>query len=89
LAEPTQYTFALAEVAEALVKAQNIHEGKWMVAFEYTVNIGLMGVSPTDARPGAMLFANNIQLMRVQDGAPEKLVVDAAKVNPPKVKAKT
>ena len=87
MAEPTQFSFSMVEATEALIKAQGIHEGKWMIAIEFTVNVALMGTAPDDARPGAMITANSLQLVKApEEGAPAKLIVDAAKVNPLKVK---
>ena len=84
MAEPTQFTFSIAEAAEALIKKQGIHEGKWILAIEFNVSIGVIGSGPTEARPGAMMLANTIQLMKAPDPAtaPPHLIVDAAIVNP-------
>ncbi|MEH2546665.1 hypothetical protein V1283_003310 [Bradyrhizobium sp. AZCC 2262] len=88
MADATQYGFSVIETTEALIKAQGIHEGKWLLSVEFTVSIGLMGIASDDARPGAMIVANSFQLTKAPDqGAPSKLIVDAAKVNPAKVKA--
>jgi hypothetical protein len=84
MAEPTQFTYSWSEITELLIKAQNIHEGKWMAAIEFAINVGLMGQAPPNAFPGAMLFANTLQLTKAPDGAPSNLVVDAAVVNPEK-----
>jgi hypothetical protein len=82
MAEATQYTFSLREVAETLIKKQGIHEGKWVAAFEFTLNVGLMGAIPTDIKPGVMILTNSVQLMKAQEGSPENLMVDASVVNP-------
>ena len=84
MAEPTQFTFNLPEVAELLIKKQGIHEGKWLVGLEFNVNIGMMGVAPPNAYPGAMILCNGLQLTKGPDQAPANLVVDAALVNPAK-----
>jgi hypothetical protein len=34
VAAPTQYVFELCEVATALIKEKNIHEGRWWAVFE-------------------------------------------------------
>ena len=85
MAEITQFNFGLAEVAEALIKQQDLHEGEWVVAVEFNVNVGMMGLNPDAARPGVMILANQFQLARATPGQnPPHLVVDAAKVNPAK-----
>jgi hypothetical protein len=81
MADPTQFTFSLAEATEALIKKQGIREGKWMLALEFTVNVGIMGTNPTDGRPGAMVLTNAIQLLKAPEtGVPSALIVDAAKL---------
>jgi len=82
MAEVVQYTFDWSEVAELLIKKQNIHEGEWMASIEFTINAGIVGAGPSDARPGMLLLANKVQLARAQANSPPQLVVDAAKVNP-------
>jgi hypothetical protein len=90
MAEPTQFSFSMVEATEALIKKQGIHEGKWMIGVEFVVNIGLLGTAPNEARPGAMILANSLQLVKASEtGAPPNLIVDAAEVNPATVKAKS
>jgi hypothetical protein len=87
MADPTQYTFSLLEATEALIKKQGIHEGKWVLAVEFGINIAMMGTGPADVKPGVMIVTNNLQLQRaVEPGAPPNLVVDAATVNPVQTK---
>jgi hypothetical protein len=82
MAEATQYSFALLEVAETLIKKQGIHEGKWLIAIEFTLNVGLMGAVAPDVKPGVMVLANSVQLLKAQDGSPPNLTIDASVVNP-------
>jgi hypothetical protein len=82
MAEATQYSFGLLEVAETLIKKQGIHEGKWVLAVEFTLNVGFMGVAPPDVKPGVMVLANSIQLLKAQEGSPPNLAIDASVVNP-------
>lgn len=82
MAEATQFSFSFLEVAEELIKKQGIRDGKWVIAVEYTINIGLMAAIPPDAKPGVMVLANTIQLVKAQEGSPPNLTVDAAIVNP-------
>jgi hypothetical protein len=89
MAEPTQYTFSWPEVAELLIKKQDIHEGKWMVALEFQINVGLMGIQPPAATPGVMALCNSVQLAKAQEQSPQNLVVDAAVVNPKRPRVKS
>ncbi len=84
MAEATQYTFSWPEVTEMLIKKQDIHEGEWMTAVQFAIAGGVIGQGPTpaDAKPGVMVFANGLQLVRAEPNAPPHLVVDAGKVNP-------
>ena len=82
MAEATQYTFNLREVAELLIQKQGIHEGKWVAAIEFTVNVGMMGVVQADVKPGVMVLANSVQLLKAQEGMPPNLIVDASAVKP-------
>lgn len=82
MAEATQYTFSWAEVAELLIKKQDIHEGEWTAGVEFVVTAAVVGPTPNDARPGLMVMANNVQLIRSQPNTLPHLVIDAAKVNP-------
>jgi hypothetical protein len=82
MADPSQFTFSMAEATVALLKKQGIHDGKWVLSIEFGLNIGMMGASPTDVKPGVMILANNIVLQRAIDGSPANLIIDAAVVNP-------
>lgn len=83
MADPTQYTFSLSEVATALVKAQGLHEGRWALGFEFNFNIGVIGSSGTEAKPGVVLLINRINMARQTETIPGAIhIVDAAEVNP-------
>lgn len=86
MATPTQYAFELNEVATALIRAQNIHEGKWWVTFEFLLGTGLLGgsVGSPDAFPGGFYTIRRVTLAQatVEPAPPPHLVVDAAVVNP-------
>jgi hypothetical protein len=83
MVETTSFTFSLKEVTESLLKQHGIHEGKWVLAIEFGLNIGMIGLVPTDVKPGVMILANNLQLQRATEpGSPPNLIVDAAVVNP-------
>jgi hypothetical protein len=86
MANPTQYTFEMSEVATALIKAQNIHEGRWWVGFEFTLGSGLLGgpIGSPDAFPGAFFTIRRLVLAQAtgEPPPPPHLIVDAAQVNP-------
>ena len=85
MAETTQYTFELKEAAIALIKEQGIHEGLWILSFEIVLGAGQFGPTPAEAKPGAIMQINKLQLLRQTAGAPENpIAVDAAIVNPPR-----
>jgi len=87
MAEISQYSFSFVELAEALIKRQDVHEGQWVVAIEFGVTIGMMGPTLDVVRPGAMVLANQVQLVRATAGqSPPHLIVDASVVNPAKAK---
>jgi hypothetical protein len=84
MAEPTQFSFDLKEVATALVKQQGLHEGHWLVTFELNLAAGIIGQTPATSMPAAFVQINRLQLVR-QDQVPSPhphLTVDAAEVNP-------
>jgi hypothetical protein len=83
MAEPTQFSFDLKEVAAALIKEQNIHEGLWTIAFEISMGAGLFGPNPAEAKPGAFMHITKVQLLRQNAATPETSnTVDATVVNP-------
>jgi hypothetical protein len=83
MVETTQFAFDLQEAATALIKQQGIHEGLWMIGFEIGMAAGIMGPNQTDAKPGAMLQINKVQLVRATVGSDAfPFIVDAAVVNP-------
>lgn len=89
MAEADTYSFDLNEVTIALIKQQRLHEGFWALAFEFNFGAALFGQTPQDAKPGAMLTINKLQLVRKRDNSePPHLAVDAAEVNPPIADAK-
>jgi hypothetical protein len=81
MAETTQYTFDLKEATVALIKEQGIHEGLWILGFEIALGAGQFGPTPAEAKPGAFMQINKLQLLRQTAEAAN--TVDAAAVNPP------
>lgn len=92
MADPTQYSFELREATIALIKEADIHEGVWMIGFEFSLGVGVFGAMQTDvpqgalsveARPGALMQISKLQLARLPPEAPKPpFAVDAAVVNP-------
>jgi len=75
--------FSHKEVAEALIKKQNIHEGIWGVYIEFGIGAANVGQDPTDALnvlPAAIVPVVKIGIQRFPQ--PNSLTVDAAVVNP-------
>jgi hypothetical protein len=84
MAEPTQFSFDLKEAATALIKQQGLHEGHWMLALEFSLGAGIIGATPENVTPGAIVQVQKLQLIR-QNALPPPhphLTVDAAQVNP-------
>lgn len=74
-----RYTFTHQELAEMMVKSQDIHEGNWGLYVEF----GLKGTNvKTDESmaPAALVLVQKLGLQRFEESSP--LAVDAAEVNP-------
>jgi hypothetical protein len=82
MAAPTQYGFELREVATALIKQQNIHEGKWWAVFEFVLKGGVFGQTNAELLPGGLFQIKGIILAQSDMSTPEQFIVDAAEVNP-------
>ena len=81
MADVAQYTISLKEVTLALVKAQHLKEGNWVVGFEFGFGAGNAGQTPMDVKPTMITTINNFTLLRVRDGEPiPPFAVDAAKL---------
>ena len=81
MAEPNQIVFDYKEVAEALIRKHNLHEGLWGLYVEFGFGAVSLGDDATKAlTPTALVSVRKIGLQR----SPEEtnLTVDAAKVNP-------
>ena len=73
--------FHLRDVATALVKLADVHEGLWQIQVIFSnsaTNINLNG----HLTPSAIASVAGVQLARVE--TEDELTVDAAKVNPAK-----
>jgi len=77
-----QITFSYQELAELLVRQQDIHEGLWGIFVE--LGIGGANISSTphaDAVPAAVVPLQRIGIQKFDTKVPG-LTVDAAEVNP-------
>jgi hypothetical protein len=85
-----QLTFALSEVAAALMRAEGITEGKWLLGFEFEFGAGNMGPSPAEVKPSGIVSIKSVVLSRQPDDAPDfKIVVDAATLKASSARADT
>lgn len=88
MADVSQFSFPLAEIAQLMIKDAGIHEGKWVVGVEFNITVGAMGLNNTEAFPGAAVTATKLMLSAyIESGPPQppNLVFDAAVINPKKV----
>ena len=80
--EATQVVFKHKELAEILVKAQNIHEGIWGLFLRFGIGGSNVGPSEDELQPAAIVPVLEIGLQKFEKET--NLSVDAAKVNPKK-----
>jgi hypothetical protein len=85
MAEAKSYTFNHQELAELLVKQQDIHEGFWGIYIEFGFGAANINSDPTGGKvllPTAFSIVQKIGIQQFPE--PSNLTVDAAKVNPRK-----
>jgi hypothetical protein len=80
MAEPTQIVFSYKEVAEALLKKENIHEGIWGIYMEFGIQAANVGPDKDSLHPAAIVPIIRIGLQKF--GEENNLSVNAAVVNP-------
>lgn len=82
MAEVQNIAFTHKEIAEMLIKKQNLHEGTWGIYIEF--GLGATNINQSlDAEnllPAAILGVLKIGIQRFPK--PNNLTVDAAEVNP-------
>ncbi len=81
MAETKSITFDFKEIAELLVKKQEINDGHWGIYFEFGLVAANLGPSPEELRPAAVVPILKIGIQRFDE--PTNLSVDASIVNPP------
>lgn len=86
MATPTQYSFSLKEIAEAIIIKEGITEGRWMAGVNFGIQVGNMGTPPNNTlKPSASVVIDGFNISRIQDDQSppkemEHLIVDAAAV---------
>jgi hypothetical protein len=82
--EANQLIWTHKELVTLLIKAADIHDGRWYLMMNLTLGIGNFGPSDDHANPGAFVAIANVGIQREppEQKAPAALVVDAAEVNP-------
>jgi hypothetical protein len=80
MADIQTYSFDYKEVAEALVKKQELHEGIWQLAFEFGFAATSVGPSQTELKPTVIVPLIKILITKAE--TENNLTVDASKVNP-------
>jgi hypothetical protein len=82
MAEAKNYVFDYREIAEILIKAQNIHEGLWGIYIEFGFGAANIQTGPSEDAilPAAIIPVKSIGIQRFDE--PNSLTVDAAKANP-------
>lgn len=77
-ANATQYQFELLEVAELLLKKNQITEGFWTVGVNFALTTAVAGPEADKARPSMIVAVDKIMLTRAEETTP--LTVDASKL---------
>ena len=76
----------MRELAAALVKHYDIHEGKFDLTIEFQIGVGNVGRDAASRVPGAAIGISKVGLVKAKVDGPT--TVDAAVVNPPKLALK-
>ena len=82
MAEATQYVFNHQQLAEILIKEQDLHDGLWIIQYQFGIGGANIGPTVEQLNPAAVVPILSIALARTPE--PNNLTVDAAKVNPAK-----
>jgi hypothetical protein len=79
-----QFTWNHKELITLMVKAAEIHEGRWGLLLNYGMTPGNFGISDAQLNPGLIVAVLGIGIQREPPGItiPSSMVVDAAEVNP-------
>lgn len=83
MAEVSQYIFSHRELAEALIRKQDLHEGIWAVVFQFALAGANVPAAPGgDIVPSVIIPILHVGLQKTDTESP--IAVDATKVNPKK-----
>ena len=82
MADPTQFSFDLREVTEALIKQQGLTSGIWTLSVEFNFTALTSGPSPQDVKPSILVQVNRLQLIEAPAEGPG-VRVDAKKFRRP------
>lgn len=81
--EINNYTVKPKELVELIIKASDLHEGRWFLGVNFGMGPGNFGPSPNEATPGIMVAVQSLFIQREDPANPlPGITVDAAKVNP-------
>jgi hypothetical protein len=83
MADVGLYTFTFKEVAETLIKKQNIHEGHWQIHIEVPsgANLAMMNRG-SDIVPAIVIPIARLGIRRLN--TPNPMSIDASEINPKK-----
>lgn len=87
MSEATQYTIAVKDLMELLIKKHNINEGLWVPTVGMKIGSGQFGSNEEEPLPGAYLTFSNFGIQKIDPSSPRPpnaIAIDAAKVNPAK-----
>lgn len=87
MAEPTQIVFSYKEVAEALIRKHDLHEGIWGIFVRFGIGGSNVGENENSLRPTALVPILELGLQKFEKE--NNLSADAAKVNPRVTRSKT
>jgi hypothetical protein len=76
--EADRLLFELKELAEVLVKAQDIHEGFWGIYVEFGLGAANVPTGPGQITPAAISFVQKIGIQRFTEA--NSLTVDARQI---------
>ena len=72
--------FSYKEIAEALVRKSDIHEGLWGIYIEFGLNASNIAFTGGELTPSAVVAVSKIGIQRFDK--PSNLTIDAAEINP-------
>ncbi len=76
----TLHTFTYKELAEILVKHQNIHDGFWGLYIKFGISAANIGPTPKDILPAAIIPVVELGIQEFKEE--NNLSVDASIINP-------